>query len=195
MTVSRLLAAILPQQDRATLRSPGQREVEGALFSPYRRRIPFLPRTRALRPRAGVPLKVRTEGEAGSFSFLTQLIGFEASGRMLLALPATVTQETLARQELPEGTELELFVDDEWLPAPLVRLDEHGAAFTYSAYVARLIQGRRVRGRLSAMGAPPMPVLIEIQSVQVAPGTGERIAQARFVAMPQGLRRWVASLG
>ncbi|HJN76596.1 MAG TPA: hypothetical protein QGF58_21885 [Myxococcota bacterium] len=193
--VGELLAEILPQQDYASLRCPGQPDLDGALFAPYSRRIPFLGRARALRPRAGVPLKVRSQGAAGSFSFLTQLVGFESSGRMLLAVPATVTRESMGRTRLPSATELELFIDEEWVPAPLGRLDHRGVTFTFSAIFARHIQGRRVRGRVSASGARPLPVLMKIESVQVAPGTGERIAQARFVDLSAGHRRWIDSLG
>ena len=193
--VGELLAEILPQQDYASLRCPGQADLDGALFAPYSRRVPFLAHARALRPRAGVPLKVRSQGAAGSYSFLTQLVGYEASGRMLLAVPATVTKEPIGRTSLPSGTELELFLGEEWVPAPLGHLDHRGVTFTFSVLFARNIQGRRVRGRLSASGARPLPVLMEIESVQVAPGTGERIARARFVDLSAGLRRWIDSLG
>lgn len=114
---------------------------------------------------------------------------------MLLALPVSIDRDCIGKQTLPDGTRMELKVGDEWAETSLVTLDEHGASFTYSAFVANLIGGRRVRARLSASGSPALPVLLEIETIQVAPGTGERIAQARFVAMPLGLRRWVASLG
>jgi len=113
---------------------------------------------------------------------------------MLLAMPANVTQQAVARQELPEGTELQLLCDGDWIIAPIARLDSRGITFLFSAYVARLLKGRRVRARLDCSVGPRQPAVLEIDRVQIAPGTGERIAQARFIALCSPLRAWLQTL-
>ncbi|MCP4806342.1 MAG: hypothetical protein GY913_35070 [Proteobacteria bacterium] len=92
--IIQLLSEVLPQQESATLRSPGQPPIPGTFFAPERRSIPFLTFEKTLRPRAGVPL----EGDAGAFRFYTQLFAFEGSCRMRLAMPATIEVRRLARQ-------------------------------------------------------------------------------------------------
>lgn len=186
-----LLSQVVPQQDLATLRSPGQPALEGTFFAPERRSIPFLSRSERMRPRPGVPLEARISGEAGTFRFFTQLFAFEGSGRLRLALPATIEVQALAQTQVPENTQLEIEIGGSWIAAPLVSLDPTGVTFVFSALVSRLTPRRRVRGRLILGGGPPAPVVVEVSSVQVAPGTGERLAHTRFLMLPTPAATWL----
>lgn len=188
-----LLTRIAPDQETATLRSPGQPAMPGRFFPPERRSVPFMADQRALKPRPGVPLEARIEGEAGAFRFFTQLFVFEGSGRMRLAMPATIEVQRLATAHVPPETFLQIDVGGSWVDAPLVALDSSGATFLYSALAMRLAPQGRVRGRLLVPGGALAPVHLEITGVQVAPGTGERLATTRFASAPSSVIRWLRS--
>ncbi len=109
----------------------GQAEQPGALFAPRRRLVPVLLREQRRRPYVGVPLQMRCIGEAGGFSFLTRLVGYEGSGRMLLAVPLSITHEGPGTPNVPGGTGLEVYPGDSYVPTPLTRPDRTGLSFAY----------------------------------------------------------------
>ncbi len=75
---------------------------------------------------------------------------------------------------MPERTSLQIEMGETWVPVPLISLSPSGVTFLYSTLTTRMVPGRRVRGRLILGGSQPLPVQVEVCSVQVAPGTGER---------------------
>ena len=183
--IQRLLWDVLPQGE-ASLAGPRGEPMVGRLFPPTEwGPVPFLRRDPQERPKAGATLEIYCEGRGTSYRFFTSLVGFDSSGRLMLAPPSAMTSRDLDRHT--EGFHLLLLCGSRLVEQPLMHIGEGELSFRYSAFELDLRSEQRLYGELARPDGSRGQIELQVHKLEQGEGSGERVAVARVLRAAAGL--------